>query len=177
MYAKSDDPWSFRTSEYEREKYDRTVATLQRHYARGLEIGCSIGVLTRRLAQHVEHLLAVDISARAVEQARLACHDLSNVTFAECDVITSYPAGPFDLIVASEVAYYWSGADFASMRERIAASLCPHGEVLLVHFLPKVPDYVWGGDAVHEAFLADSRFRRVRGSREQTYRIDLLTVV
>lgn len=176
LYARSDDPWSFRTSEYEREKYDRTVATLdiERRYAHGLEIGCSIGVLTRRLARHVEHLLAVDISERAIERARATCHGVSNVTFAQCDVVADYPPGQFNLIVASEVAYYWSDADFASMRKRIAASLAPGGDVLLVHFLPKVPDYVWGGDAVHEAFLADSRFCHRRSSREQSYRIDLL---
>ncbi len=176
LYAKDEDPWSFRTSEYEREKYDRTVAMLDqgRRYGHGLEIGCSIGVLTQSLAQRVAHLLAVDISARAIELACATCRNIGNVTFAQCDVIADYPVGRFDSIVVSEVAYYWSAADLAAMRDRIADSLESGGEVLLVHFVPKVPDYVWGGDAVHDAFLADTRFARARGTHQELYRIDLL---
>ena len=175
LYAATDDPWSFRTSPYEAEKYDRTLATLDRHYARGLEIGCSVGVLTRRFATRVDRLLAVDISANAVAQTQAACADFPNVIVAQADVTRAFPEGRFDLVVVSEVAYYWSTSDFAYVRDRIASS-APGGDVLLVHFLPKVPDYVRDGDAVHETFLADPRFARVRGSRAERYRIDLLRV-
>ncbi len=177
LYARNDDPWSFRTSDYEREKYDRTLATLNRRYARALEIGCSIGVMTRRLAERCDVLLGVDISARAVELAGIACRDLSNVTVMQCDVTRDYPPGPFDFVVVSEVAYYWSTADFADMRTQIFASLTPDGEVLAVHFLPKETDGTWGGDAVHEAFLSDRRYRAVRSVRRENYRIDLLRTV
>ena len=45
LYAADEDPWDFTTSAYERAKYDRTVAALgDRRFARGLEVGCSIGV-------------------------------------------------------------------------------------------------------------------------------------
>lgn len=175
LYEDADDPWSFRTSAYEAEKYDRTIATLERRYARGLEIGCSVGILTRRFAEHVDALLALDISERAVAQARETCADRRNVTVAQSDVTCDFPGGAFDLVIVSEVAYYWSEDDFARVRERIAAG-APGGDVLLVHFLPKVPDYVLDGDAVHEAFLTDPRYQFVRGSRAERYRIDLLRV-
>jgi len=177
VYAQSEDPWLLRTSDYEREKYDRTLAALERRYERALEIGCSIGVLTRRLAEHVGHVLALDISERAVERARETCGDRSNVTFMRCDVTRDYPAGRFDLVVLSEVAYYWSPEDFALTRERIADSLDPDGDVLLVDFLPQGQSAGWGGDAVHAAFLRDPRFRSVRGSRAERYRIDVVRVV
>ncbi len=45
-----------------------------------------------------------------------------------------------------------------------------------MHWLPPVPDYPRSGDAAHEAFLADPRFRRVRGARAERYRIDVLAV-
>ena len=175
LYERDDDPWSFRTSAYEAEKYDATLAMLERRYARALEIGCSVGVLTRRFAEHAERLVAVDISERAVAQARMSCADAPNVTVARCDVTQDFPPGPFDLVVVSEVAYYWSNEDFVRVRDGIAAG-ARGGNVLLVHFLPKVPDYVRDGDAVHEAFLADPRFVRVRASRAERYRIDLLRV-
>jgi hypothetical protein len=50
------------------------------------------------------------------------------------------------------------------------------GIVELVHFLPKVDDYVRDGDAVHAAFLADSRFALVRHLRAERYRIDVVRV-
>ena len=51
LYARSADPWGFRTSGYEQEKYRRTIAALgERRFRSGFEPGCSIGVLTRMLA-------------------------------------------------------------------------------------------------------------------------------
>ncbi len=173
VYAASDDPWSFLTSPYEAEKYDRTLAMLGASYENVLEIGCSIGVFTRRLAERAHRVLAVDISVRALELAAAACSDLSNVTFARCDVTRAYPEGTFDLVVIAEVAYYWSSQDFARTQTAIAGSLGAAGELLLVHFLPEDSADGWGGDAVHEAFLRDARFERLRGSRYERYRIDV----
>ena len=62
LYARSADPWGFRTSGYEQEKYRRTIATLgERRFRSGFEPGCSIGVLTRMLATRCDALLAADI--------------------------------------------------------------------------------------------------------------------
>ena len=73
-----------------------------------------------------------------------------------------------------EVGYYWSDADLALARDTIAERLLPEGELLLVHFLPHVDDYVREGDAVHEAFLADGRFEPAEHFRAERYRLDLL---
>ena len=50
LYAGNEDPWDFATSEYEAEKYARSIAALGPTYATAFEIGCSIGVFTERLA-------------------------------------------------------------------------------------------------------------------------------
>lgn len=69
LYAE-DDPWHYEDSEYEKAKYAKTLAALPREkYCRGLEIGCSIGIFTRLLAERVERLDALDISRRAVARA------------------------------------------------------------------------------------------------------------
>ena len=74
IYAESDDPWHFTTSAYEAQKYAATIEMLgPAAYARGLEIGCSIGVLSRLLAERCHELLSVDISSRALESARKRC--------------------------------------------------------------------------------------------------------
>ena len=174
LYAADDDPWSFATSPYELAKYDDTLSALGANYAHALEIGCSVGVLTRRLAARCDDLLAVDVNERALSIARARCAELPHVRFERAGVPGEFPAGRFDLVVLSEVAYYWSDADLALARERIARSLEPAGDVLLVHFLPKVEDYVRDGDAVHASFLADERFEHVHGHRAERYRLDLL---
>ena len=176
IYAESDDPWHFTTSAYEAQKYASTIEMLgPAVYARGLEIGCSIGVLSRLLAERCHELLSVDISSRALESARKRCADITNVRFELADIPKTFPAGPFDLIVLSEVGYYWSDNDLALARRCIAAT-ASCGTLALVHYLPKVYDYVRDGDAVHESFLRDARFERRRSMREKRYRIDILAI-
>lgn len=176
IYARSDDPWEFASSAYERAKYDATLAAIpESRPKRVLEIGCSIGVLTARLAERCEQIVAIDIDPHALALARERCRELSNVRFERRAFPAETVAGSFDLIVVSEVAYYWSDRDFARARERIAAS-APRGTVVLVHFTPVVEAYVRGGDAVHDAFLNDPAFEPVWGSRAERYRLDVLRV-
>jgi predicted TPR repeat methyltransferase len=174
LYQSTEDPWDFATSEYEAEKYARSIAALGPTYATAFEIGCSIGVFTERLATRCSDLLAVDISERALERARERCAAVPQVRFARVAFPHDDPAARFDLIACCEVAYYWSDADFALARDRIAADLAKGGDLLLVHWLPEVRDYVRSGDAVHEAFLADERFASVHAYRAERYRLDLL---
>ena len=176
LYDRTDDPWSFASSAYEREKYDRSLAALSRRYERALEIGCSIGVFTERLAKHCGELIAIDISERAVRRARLRCAHQPNVRIVRASFPRQSPPAKFDLITCCEVGYYWSDADLATARDRIATSLAPDGELLLVHFLPHVDDYVREGDAVHEAFLSDRRFAQLDHFRADRYRLDVLTL-
>jgi SAM-dependent methyltransferase len=174
LYGEDDDPWSFASSPYEREKYDRSLAALSPRYERALEIGCSIGVFTERLAKRCGELVAIDISRRAIHQARIRCAHQSHVRIVRATFPHQSPPSTFDLITCCEVGYYWSDADLALARDRIAASLAPDGELLLVHFLPHVDDYVREGDEVHAAFLADARFEPIGHYRAERYRLDLI---
>jgi hypothetical protein len=46
-----------------------------------------------------------------------------------------FPDQTFDLIVVSEVAYYWSTEDLARAKDLIAAHQTTGGHLLLVHWL------------------------------------------
>ncbi|MFD2784809.1 class I SAM-dependent DNA methyltransferase [Hymenobacter rubripertinctus] len=179
VYEANQDPWNFETSPYERDKYAATLAALPRsQYARALEIGCSLGVLTEQLAPRCGHLLAVDVATAPLERARQRCAGLPQVTFEQRRIPEEFPAGQFDLVVLSEVGYYWSPADLARATEQVLAALAPGGHLLLVHWTPPVHDYPLTGDAVH-AFLLnragpDGPLRHCHGQRQPTYRLDLL---
>jgi SAM-dependent methyltransferase len=177
VYAQTSDPWNFATSAYENAKYAATIDVLgESHFELGFEIGCSVGVLTALLAARCDALLSIDINERALDAARARCANLAHVRFARMAFPHDVPAGPFDFIIVSEVAYYWSDADLARAIDWIAGA-ARGGIVELVHFLPKVEDYVRDGDAVHAAFLTDARFTSLRQRRTDRYRIDLLRAV
>ena len=155
LYAADPDPWGFATSPYEREKYDATVLALGgRRYRRGLELGCSIGVLTARLAAHCDLLLAVDVAEAALAQARGRLAALPHVRVARREIPEELPDGPFDLIVASEVLYYLDAPALEAAVEAVAAALEPGGSLLAVHWRPATRTYPQGGDDVHARLAA-----------------------
>jgi SAM-dependent methyltransferase len=148
LYASDPDPWGFETSDYEARKYDATVAALAgRRYASALEVGCSIGVLTERLAEHADTLLAIDVAPAALERARTR---LPHVAFERREIPEEFPAGPFDLIVCSEVLYYLDLPAFDAALDAIDDALEPGGTLLAVHWRPPTRRYPLRGDEVHE---------------------------
>lgn len=178
MYRASEDPWDFETSEYEKNKYLATTGALPRaEYENGFEIGCSIGVLTGLLAQKCRRLLSVDASEVPLAKARKRLQDARHVTIKQMQIPADFPDEKFDLVVVSEVGYYWSREDLAIAQKAIADSLLPGGHLLLVHWTPYVADYPLTGDEVHEAFddltRPDTRWKHLHHSREEKYRLDL----
>ena len=149
LYAADPDPWDFETSAYESAKYDATIAALNgREFACGLELGCSIGVLTQRLAGVCAQLLAVDVAEAALDCAK--ARGLKNVAFERREVPEEYPDGAYDLVVCSEVLYYLDAPAFDATLDAIERTLLPHGVVLAVHWRPSTTRYPFTGDEVHE---------------------------
>ncbi|HVJ19537.1 MAG TPA: class I SAM-dependent methyltransferase [Polyangiaceae bacterium] len=177
LYQQDVDPWNFESSDYEARKYDETLAALPRQrYRNAFELGCSIGVLTKRLAERCDSLLAVDCSPLALERAIARCSGLDNVRFERMNVPREYPRdASFDLILLSEIAYYWSRPDLKRVFERVVEQLRVGGHVLLVHWAPPGPDKPLTGAEVHRAFLewADGRLLHRLGRHEGPYWIDL----
>ncbi len=148
-YSRRADPWGFENRWYEQRKRDVTVASLpDRRYHRALEIGCSIGVLTDALADRSDELLAIDVSQAAVDQARERLGMRAQVE--RVDVVESFPTGRFDLIVLSEVGYYFSPVGLARVLDAIEAGLTPGGTLIACHWRHPVADYPLSGDEVHE---------------------------
>lgn len=153
LYRADDDPWRFATSPYEQHRYSRTVAHLPRpHYHRCFEPGCSVGVLTARLADRADEVVAVDASPAAVHQARqrLDQLELTNVHMSVGAMPENWPPGRFDLIVFSELGYYFTEEALGELAARVHDTLTPGGDVVAVHWLGQSPDHVLAGARVHE---------------------------
>lgn len=178
IYAREPDPWGFATSAYEREKYAATCAALpRRNYANGLEVGCSIGVLTRELAPCCAALLAIDAAEAPLAEARARCAGLTQVAFRRLSVPQEWPtdAAPFDLMLFSEVLYYFDADDIARLVARAGDTLAAEADVLLVHWTGET-NYPLSGEEAAERFIAAAApFAAVtRQVRTEQYRLDLL---
>lgn len=175
LYRDQRDPWRFETSDYERAKYDHTLAVLPRpQFASALEVGCANGVLTRRLAPRCDRLLGVDVSDTALAAARTRCADLPQVSLERRVLPREMPDGRFDLLLLSEVAYYWDRDDLARMAARIGDAVPSGGHVLLVHWTGET-DYPLSGDEAVEglrALLGDG-MAGIHADRRDAYRLDL----
>jgi cyclopropane fatty-acyl-phospholipid synthase-like methyltransferase len=153
MYADTDDPWQLSTRWYEQRKYAITLALLpDRRYRHAFEPGCSIGTLTAQLAQRCDHVTAVDVAEAAVRGAEkrlteAGCRD--RVTLARASLDTAWPAGPFDLLVLSEVAYYLSAGALATVLRRECPRLAPGATIVAAHWRHSVRDYPLTGDGAH----------------------------
>lgn len=111
-YASTSDPWEFRTRWYEHRKHACALAALpQARYRRGFEPGCSIGVFTAALAARCDGLLATDVSETPLPAARDRLVNLPHVALERGGVLEGFPPGNFDLIVISELAYYFDPVD------------------------------------------------------------------
>jgi predicted TPR repeat methyltransferase len=151
LYARHADPWQYETSPSERAKYERTLAALGgRRFGRALEVGCSIGVFTDLLAPRCDELLAVDVSRLAVRRARERLAGEPHVRVERARIPAGMPAGPFDLIVCSEVLYYLTRGQAVDAIARIRAALAPGGSVLAVHRREQGRSTPISGEEVHD---------------------------
>jgi len=176
-YAERLDYWDFASSAYEASKYADTIQSLPaRDYRNIFEIGCSIGILTAQLATRSVNLLAIDVAERALTAARAHCAALSNVHITRMRFPKERPpkSARFDLIIVSEVGYYWSWEELRAAQVATEEALEAGGHLVLVHWTPKVLDYPLTGDEVHESFLVRPSLRLLHGHRATNYRLDVL---
>jgi SAM-dependent methyltransferase len=150
MYRRKVDPWNFENSSYEQERYLTILKSADgRRYSRGFEPGCSIGVLTRKLARLCDRLEAIEISPTAAFNAKERCKDLPQVHIQCGSLPEAMPVGEFDLIVFSEIGYYFEEEELRAIVDRLAEKLIPCGYLIAVHWLGTSADHLLSGDAVH----------------------------
>jgi SAM-dependent methyltransferase len=170
LYERNADPWRYRSSLYEERKQVATIASLaQSHYAKTLDLGCSIGVLTQRLAAISDEVVAVDTSMRALTMARESCR--SNIIFKQAHLPGGDWGEGFDLIVLSEILCYLQKPAIAVLARRIAQAALPGAECIAVHGTG-YNGCSLSGDSVSECFQQALSGTPLASYRTRHYRFD-----
>ena len=174
LYRSDPDPWRMETSAYEAAKYDATLRALGRaRYGTALEVGCSVGVLTARLAGRCDSVLALDVSGTALALARER-PGTSNVEWRLSEVPGGWVRRSYDLIVLSEVLYFLEPHEVRALATLAARDLASGGEIVVVNWLGEC-DRTLTGDAASELFIREAKrsgFTVGQSWRTARYRID-----
>ena len=146
----------------------------RRRFSAAFEPGCAIGVLTAELAERCGQLLASDIASAPLETARQRLAGRQHVSFAQLQVPGEWPAGPFDLVVLSEIGYYCDRDDLSELIRRAVDTLTDDGVLLACHWRHPVADYPLSGDQVHEQLRAESGLVVQAEHLEEDFRLEVL---
>lgn len=164
FYKNTADPWHLSSRPAEAEKYAYTLELCGKGpFKRALEIGCCTGLFTAILAPSCESLLAVDISEEAVARTRARTGIFPQVSCQRLSLPKEMPSGSFELIVCSDVLYYWPESDLRRALPRFVDLLTPGGHLVAVHWLG-LPGAINTGRRVHQVLREELQLTHVEGS-------------
>ena len=177
MYEASPDPWQLQERWYEQRKLAITLALLPLpRYRHAFEPGCSVGVVTERLAGRCDHVTATDLVPAALEATdrrliQAGCRD--GVTLLRRSLDEDWPATDFDLVVLSEVGYYLEAAALREILDRELPRLTNPATVVAAHWRHRVADYPMTGDQTNDVIAATPGLHRIGGYCDDDVVIDV----
>ncbi|MBS0630938.1 MAG: class I SAM-dependent methyltransferase [Verrucomicrobia bacterium] len=136
--------WERLKAPQEAARLDACATLLRRHVPGGrlLEIGCGEALLQQRLASgDFSRFVGVDISAVAIERARVITANDPRVTYLTADMRELELAEKFDAVIFTESIYYVP--DPAAVLRRYARLLDPDGVFVVSIFQNKRGAEAW----------------------------------
>lgn len=117
---------------------DAAIALVRdRRYERCLDVGTGLGYYAERAALFCDDVVGMDISARAVAQARKKLAYLHNVSFRTGNLRTTLPQDSYDLIMLGDVLYYLGDVrfpeEFKGVIKNIRTALRRGGRILMTN--------------------------------------------
>ena len=174
-YRRDGDPWGYRSSDYERAKYDATLSACgPGPFASALELGGSIGVFSARLAPRCQALTTIDFSPTAVADARAALAGCSHAHAIIGEIPGAIGPDQHDLVVASEILYYLDDDALATTFERLRDVLLAGGRLVAVHWRPNGPERPQTAASVHRRLRSLPWLRAIADLGTADYLLDVL---
>ena len=178
------DPWASVDPRYtyQRRKYEALSRLLAgRRYSDVLDLGSGLGDLARLMADCSDRVLGLDISQVALGRARGRHRAVTNLRFAQGDVLdlpVDYD-GTFDLVMVADMLYYLprpiEDSTLKRLATRLARLLRPGGTLLLANhfFFTADPDSRLSR-RIHQAFAWSPSFRVISEHRRPFFLASLL---
>ena len=174
-YQADPDPWGYTSSEYERDKYQATLAACGRGpFAHALELGASIGVFSELLAPRCERLTTIDAAPTAVAAARQRLAGAPQVDVILGEIPDAIPIRRFDLVTASEILYYLTAPELTRTMARLESAMMSGGRLIAVHWRPAGPERPLDTEQVHATLLDQPWLESVTSGGTDDYRLIVL---
>ncbi|RFC65942.1 methyltransferase domain-containing protein [Fulvimarina endophytica] len=175
LYAETDDPWNFRGSPYEAERFVSVAQALPRQrYDAALEIGCGNGELARCIAPRCASYTGIDAVPAALDAARIAVPSARFVEgFMPCRLPEPVGQPGYDLVLLSEILYFLDPSAIARIAEDLDRDH-PAADIVTVAWRGETGHALSGEDAI-ATFIQASRRRSRTVRRTDSYRIDVFT--
>ncbi|WP_044530855.1 SAM-dependent methyltransferase [Herbaspirillum sp. B65] len=179
LYAASTDPWDTGTSWYEQRKRAIVQAMLPRQHCGVIfEPGCGSGELTLQLAARCQTLIASDFCEEAVRITRQKTAHLPHVqvrlqVLPEQWPVPAQDVPPFELIVFSELCYYFDAPQMAQMVALAVGGLAPEGHLLACHWKKDFDDRLLATRHLHQLIDAHAHLKRQACYEDEEILIDL----
>ncbi len=179
---KNKDPYDVTSVDYELEKYGKIVKALDVKEKHGtiLEIGCGEGHLTKMYPHKADRILAVDISDMALSRARKNTAGMDNVEIRRMDIFNEPLEQAFDVVICSEVLFYFEPEQLPGVVERVVGWTKPGGYLVLVHTRALADDTSglelkkFGAKTIHKMFIDNPVFTLLDDDVQPVYRLTLL---
>ncbi len=178
------DPWASVDPRYtyQRRKYEALSRLLTgRRYGHVLDLGSGLGDLASLLADRSDRVLGLDISQVARDRASERHRAVSNLRFAQADVLNlpSHYDGAFDLVMVADMLYYLpqpiQDSTLKQLATRLARLLQPGGTLLLAnHFFFMADPDSRQSRRIHQAFAWSPSLRVISEHRRPFFLASLL---
>ena len=180
------DPYLLETSDFGKRKLDQVNGIIQElpseNTQKVIEVGCGEGILANMAAEKFRDYLGVDISRTALKRAKERNQSHANLKFEANDFFQmNLEDGHYDLMIFSEVFFYFSLEELAPVPEKIEKALKADGVLLLVHCRANGGDddsgtmvKAFGAKTIHDMFIDKDYYVLEQDLWDEEYRITVL---
>ncbi|MDO9353740.1 MAG: SAM-dependent methyltransferase [Solirubrobacteraceae bacterium] len=175
-YRADPDPWNQRTSAYERAKRAATIAACgPAPRRRALELGAGNAVLAKAIAPLADELVAVEGVPAAAALARVRLEPVVGARVVEGLIPQGVPAGPYDLVIASEILTLLDEPSYRMTLRLLRGWLDVDARVVAVHRTEPHTRQARSAEVVHADLAGQGFLSRVagNGSTGADYRLDV----
>jgi len=141
-YEEGAEPWNYSVRSMELLRHEWIAENLKKtgiqSDTRVLEMGCSLGLMTEKIAELGPKITAIDLSPKAIAQAKVRCRQFNNVEFQVADVCKlPFPDSSFDRVTVCDGLFSWYLSEEAQAQVSMEVSrvLKPGGIALFSDYI------------------------------------------